>query len=110
MSHVSREVVASAARTATGQSSAIGTTGHGDNVGLLVAVTAVSGATPTMTLSVEWSHDGTTWAQADAPDTFSQITAASQKVKMFDRKAPYYRVVWTIAGTVPSFTFSIKEW
>lgn len=40
--------------------------------------------------------------------TISAYAAATgAKVKQFTIKAPYYRVVWTIAGTTPSYTFTI---
>ena len=104
-----RVAIASGAQTATGNSAAIRLGDFGASLGLLVDVTAVSGTTPSMTLTVEWSHDATAWAQGDPADTFTAITAASKKVKAFTVKAPYYRVVWTITGTTPSFTFSVGE-
>lgn len=99
-------VAASAARTTTGNSGALDVD---DNVlSLIVDVTAVSGTTPTLDVTVEWSNDGTNFAAADGTaDLFAQITAASKKVKRFPVKGASMRVVWTIAGTTPSFTFSV---
>jgi hypothetical protein len=78
---------------------------------LEVNVSAASGTTPTLDLTVEWSPDGgTTWYKADTPDAFTQITAAKQVVKSFTLKGTSYRVVWTIGGTTPSFTFDVKEY
>lgn len=106
-----REVVVSAARTTTAESAAINTNQPAGRLNLLADVTAASGTTPTLDLSVQWSHDaGTTWADADAADSFTQLTAAAVKVKQFNVKAPTYRVKWTIAGATPSFTFSIREY
>lgn len=103
-------VVAALARTATGQSGAI-SVGKADALALLVNVTAVSGTTPSMTISIEWSHDGgTTWAQGDPADQMTAITAAAVKAKQFNVKAPVYRVVWTITGTTPSFTFAVSQY
>lgn len=107
-------VVPSAARTATGQSAALGIggvapSGQADTVALAVDVTAVSGTTPSMTVSVEWSFDGTSFFVADVADAFTAITAAKKVVRLFDVKASLYRVVWTISGTTPSFTFSVTE-
>lgn len=105
-------VSASSAKTTTGNSSrmALGYEA-GANLNLLADITAVSGVTPTLDLSVEWSHDGgTTWAVAEAADTFSQVTAAKTVVKQFAVKGPDYRVKWTIAGTAPSFTFSVRAY
>jgi hypothetical protein len=103
-------VVASAARTATGNSDLIKSEDLGETVALLADVTAVSGTTPSMTLSVEWSNDGTNWATPETADAFAAITAAAKKVKTFERKAAFNRVVWTITGTTPSFTFSVWEY
>jgi hypothetical protein len=104
----SREVVPSAARTTTGQSAAQ-QIGAGDELSLLLDCTAVSGSSPSLTLSVEWSDNGTDWHQSDVADAFTAITAAGKKVKEFDVKGDYYRVVWTISGTTPSFTFQVVE-
>jgi hypothetical protein len=104
-----RNVVASAARTTTGNS---GQLSHADanTISLLLNVTAVSG-TPSMVLSVEWSTDGTNFAKVDTtPDVFAAVTAAGAVVKQFPTKAPYYRVVWTISGGTPSVTFTVDEY
>lgn len=107
-------IVASAARTTTGQSAAITPGGvaaprAADRVAIAVDVTAASGTTPSMALSVEWSHNGTTWFAADPADTFTAITAATKVVKLFDVKGVMYRLVWAVTGTTPSFTFSASE-
>lgn len=113
------ERVASAARTTTGNSAAIMLGSAPDRnvdtegeqfLNLLCSVTAVGG-TPSMTLTVEWSHDGgAVFATADPVDTFTAITTAVAKVKGFTIKAPHYRIVWTISGGTPSLTFSIREY
>lgn len=108
MAYQSVLVHPSAARTANGNGQAILDSDRGDTLSLLVAVTAASGTTPTLDLAVEWSHDGSTWAPAETPDAFTQITATGSKVKTFTVKAPHYRVVWVIGGTTPSFTFSVR--
>lgn len=101
-------IVASAARTASGNGDAVAT--NANQINLLVNVTAVAGTTPTLDLKLQYSHDGgTSWADAEAADTFTQITAAKVVAKRFDVKGPHYRVVWTIGGTTPSFTFTISE-
>jgi hypothetical protein len=54
---------------------------------------------------------GTTFATPDGTaDAFTALTAAGVKVKQFALKAPHYRLVWTITGTTPSFTFSARTW
>jgi hypothetical protein len=67
----------------------------------------VSGTTPNLTITVEWSDDGTTWFLADPPDTMTALTATGKRTKEFDVKAAYFRAVWTITGTTPSFTFAL---
>lgn len=107
-------VQASAAKTATGQtpqqSSYPFLSGDATRQGvlnLIANVTAVSGASASMTLSVQWSEDGTVWADSDPVDTFTAITATKSVVKQFQVKARLFRVVYTITGTSPSFTFSL---
>ena len=107
---VVNQVVASAARTVTGQSSAIGPTSD-PRVSLFVNVSASSGTIPTLDLTIEWSQDaGTTWAVAQPADSYTQITTTGTVVKQFTVKAPHYRVKWTITGTTPSFTFAVSEY
>lgn len=102
-------VVPSGARTATGNSGPLGLIQGGKDLAVLADVTVVSGTSPSMTLSVEWSQDGgTTFGQADPADAFTAITAAATKAKTFAVKGNSYRIVWTITGTTPSFTFSIR--
>ena len=103
-------VITSAARTATGQSAAL-QCGQTPVIALLANVTAVSGTTPTLDLSVQWSPDGgATWANSDPVDSFTQITAATNVAKQFRCKSNTYRIVFTIGGTTPSFTFSVREY
>jgi hypothetical protein len=97
--------VTSAARTTNGNSASV-SAGIATTLNVLVDVTATGGVSPTMTLSVEWSHNGTDWFTPDTAENFTQLTAASKKVKTFTVKAPFYRLVWTLGGTSPSFTFS----
>lgn len=96
---------ASAARTASGQGNAISSE-NARTLSILVDVTAVSGTTPNLVFAVEWSHDNGTWFPGDPPDTMTAITAVGRAAKAFTVKAPYWRLVWTITGTTPSFTFA----
>jgi hypothetical protein len=103
-------VVASAARTTTGNSGALQVPDLGEILNILLDVTAVTGTTPSMTVSMEWSHNGTTFAAVDTAEAFVAITAAKVTVKGFPIRAPFYRLVWTITGTTPSFTFSASAY
>lgn len=99
-------ISASSAKTANGNTAAIAVPSGANNLAVLANVTTVSGTTPSMTLSVEWSNDGTTFAQVDGTaDTFAAMTASGAKVKAFAVKGAWFRLVWTITGTTPSFTF-----
>jgi hypothetical protein len=102
-------VVASAARTTTGNSNPVRASNPASNLSLLVDVTAVSG-TPNLVLEVQWSMDGTVFASTDTPDVFAAITTATPKLKTFPMRAPFYRLVWTITGGTPSLTFSIARY
>jgi hypothetical protein len=103
-----RTVLEVAARTATSQSPAVGLRDAGSKLAIGLGITAVSGVSASMTLSVEWSHDsGATWLAAESADAFNAATAAVSVVKLFDVKAPHYRVVYTISGTAPSITFGV---
>lgn len=104
-------VVPSAARTTNGNSGVITPAGDGETINFNVRVTAASGTTPNLALSVEWSNDASNFATPDGTaDTFTALTATAEKVKAFERKAKFYRLVWAITGTTPSFTFLIYEY
>ena len=100
-------LVAAGARTATGNSGALAL-GDQSVLDLEVNVTAVSGTTPSMTLSVQWSNDGTNFGAPDGGgDTFAAITATGVVAKQLTVKGLYCQIVWTITGTTPSFNFSV---
>jgi hypothetical protein len=101
---VENPILASTALTASGASSAFKLDEPSEYVSVLVSTSAVSGTTPSVTFTVEWSNDGTTFAQGDTADTFTAITTAVNHVKDFAIKGRYMRLVWTITGTTPSFT------
>jgi hypothetical protein len=99
--------VASAARTTAGDSGVIdGWGGRLDIVAKLV-VTAISGASATLTLTVEHADDpGGSWT---AVDTFPGQTATTTGVTRVapGKTKPFVRLAWTITGTTPSVTFSV---
>lgn len=77
------------------------------NLSILVRVTAVSGTTPSLTIEVVWSNDGTNFVSAATPDTFTAITAAGSVVKTFQVKARFARLKYTVTGTTPTETVDI---
>lgn len=95
-------LAASAARTANGTGSAI-EAGDKAVVRLLLDVTARTGTTPTLDVTIQTSYDGITWRSAG---TFTQATATGQQRGSFSLDR-FVRASWTVGGTTPNFTFSI---
>lgn len=113
-----REVTlaASAARTATGNGDAFTGFAPADILAAQLVVSARSGTNPTLDVVIQTSLDGgTTWFDLI---TFTQATAATSERKTLadefeggaDAKAigDRLRAKWTLGGTNPSFTFSVK--
>lgn len=97
----------SAAETATGTSNSF------DNGGLIVSalfvdVTAASGTLPTLIVKVQHSPDGIKWY--DVPNlttaSLSSVSSVSIMLSALTPLADHVRCVWTIGGTLPSFTFT----
>lgn len=99
-----------AAATASGVTSGFAVPVNSTDVAVLLNVTAVGGTSPTLTLSLEWSHDGATWAAAETADAFNQVTAVGAVVKQFTVKGDLLRVRSTVGGVTPSFTFSVTAY
>jgi hypothetical protein len=76
----------------------------GDWVSVVLNVTAMSGAGASAAFRLQWSLDGSTWAEGG--DTFAPITAPCTVVQRFPTKAQYWRAVCELTGTNPSFTGS----
>jgi hypothetical protein len=97
---------ASGAKTVSGQTGAVPVMASWVGVG--VDCTAVSGTTPTLDVSLQWSFDGVNFSAGESPVTFAQITAAKSTHVLVQARAPYMRVMWTVGGTTPSFTFAVN--
>lgn len=110
--------VASAARTTTGNTGILPTAyGAVVSIRAQLNVTAASGTTPTLNVVIQDTLDGTNW---NTVGTFTQKTAVSLEViNILPQKAESgtfqpllsdrLRVLWTIGGTTPSFTFAV-DW
>ena len=100
--------VASAARTATGNSGALPGYGPASSIRAQLNVTAASGTSPTLNVIIEDSVDGgSNW---NTIGTFAQRTGTGREV--INVTTPFgdqLRVTWTIGGTTPSFTFAV-DW
>lgn len=98
-------LVASAARTASGNSGPQTHFGAASRIRAQLDVTAASGVAPTLDVFIEDTLDGTNW---NPVGTFTQRTAAGrQVVDITGLFSDVVRVRWAIAGTTPNFTFSV---
>lgn len=94
----------SAARTASGNGAAADVAAR-RTLSVLLDVTAAAGTSPTLNVTVETSHTGTSgWRSMGS---FVQAIAVSSERKSFGGADRHVRVVWTLGGTSPSFTFSV---
>lgn len=71
-------------------------------------VTAISGASANLSVTMQHSTDGNTWSSITG-GTFSSFTAtgAERKTTSTLNINRYLRVTWTISGTTPSITFAV---
>jgi hypothetical protein len=100
------KVIESLARTTNGSSGDLRVYG-GESLRAQLNVTAATGTAPTMSVLIEDTLDGVNY---NTIGTFAQKTAAGREV--INITVPFsetLRVSWTIAGTNPSFTFSV-DW
>lgn len=112
-------VAAGTVETASTTHSAVDTGYEGGSLYVTVAVTAASGTTPTLTVVVESSQDGTTWTElatvgsngyaagsvvGTAPDNFTAAATATAYVP----RGQLVRAKSVIAGTTPSFTYGVS--
>ena len=96
----------SAARTASGNSGVFGGYGPASTLRAQLDVTAAGGTTPTLNVVIEDTLDGTTF---NTVGTFAQRVAAGREViNITGAFSDQVRATWTIGGTTPSFTFSIR--
>lgn len=101
-------LVASAARTASGDSGAISGWGSSSTIRVQLDVTAATGTSPTLDVLIEDTLDGTNW---NTVGTLAQRAAPGREV--INITAPFsetLRVKWTMGGTTPNFTFSVKAY
>lgn len=109
----------SSAKTATGNG-ATGTNHNFRGAEIFVNVTAVSGTTPTLTVRLQESYDGTNFRDVDTTNlqTASITATGIAKLVVYPGIATAanaslnsvlprtFRLAWTIGGTTPSFTFA----
>ena len=71
-----------------------------------LAVTAASGTTPSMTVTIETSSDAGVSDAARSVGAFAAKTGVATEFKCFAGCDRYVRLNVTISGTTPSFTFT----
>jgi hypothetical protein len=93
--------------TATVTSGPVGNPGDASVVLAGVHLTALTGTTPTATLSVEQSANGSSGWTTVAGSTAVALSAAGTAQVMVVATANYVRTVLTLAGTTPSATGAV---
>lgn len=94
----------------TGVTSAGNTTsievGDRHTLRLILAVTAASGTTPSLTVNVQTSPDNSAWYTVGS---FAAKTAVSSESKAFSGLDKYVRLQWGApSGTTPNFSFTVS--
>lgn len=80
----------------------------GGTLRLLLNVSAASGTTPTLDVKIQTRKDSAdTFRDLASSPSFAQKTAAGSERKCFPGCDREVRVVATIGGTTPSFTYSV---
>ena len=95
------------AETATGNAASQDNGGASSNGGVAhLHLTAVTGTSPTNTVLVEHSTNGSSWSTLV---TFTALagTTISERKTVTGTVNRYLRASWTIAGTTPSYTFAV---
>lgn len=82
----------------------------GGPVSCQVAVTAVSGSSPTLVVSLQWSWNNSTWINANTDETFATVTSPTAALLTVPSRGLYVRAAWTVAGSSPSFTTALALW
>lgn len=98
-------ILASAARTTSATADIGAVVSEFDTLDIFIDVTAVTGTTPSMTVTYQASVDGgTTWF--DGPASTAITAAGRQVLNVPNKLGALGRISYAITGTTPSFTFS----
>lgn len=104
------KIVASLARTANGTAAptALGAMDAATVLRVQLNVTAASGTTPSLAVTIEDTVDDVNW---NPIGTFAVRTAAGREViNVTTPFADRIRLAWAMTGTTPSFTFDIDAY
>lgn len=100
------EVLYEGTLTATANGTVFSGYGAAESIRLQLEVTARSGTSPTLDVIIQDSMDGTNWYTVG---TFAQKTnTGTEAINITTPVCNRLRVRATLAGTTPSFTFSVK--
>ena len=100
-----------AARTTSGTAAIPADFSDEDDFRVHIRVTAVSGTTPALTVSLQDSLDGgANWATVASSASLSTVSVHTLSLARTTPHGPMLRLSWTITGTTPSFTFETKMW
>jgi hypothetical protein len=104
---MTRGLVDSAARTASGSTTILTDFNDSQTARVKLNVTAASGTSPTLDVVIEDTFDdGATW---NTVGTFTQrVGTGSQVISLSTPFSSNLRARWTIGGSAPSFTFSVR--
>lgn len=102
------DIVTKAAQTVTGASAWV-SIGDAKEIVAQLQSDAGTGTSPTLDVKFQTSYDGTDATAIDLPNgAFTQVAAAaSGQIKTLTGAHRFVKVVWTIAGTTPSFNFGV---
>lgn len=99
-------ISASSAKIVTGVSAGAIGFAAANNLVIQLEITASSGTIPTLDLIIQDTVDGTNWFTIA---TFTQkVTTGVFAERVSTAFTDQIRASWTITGTTPSFTFSVK--
>lgn len=101
-------LLASGARTASGNSGPLHHYGGVSRLAVQLDVTAVAGVSPTLDVVLEDTVDGVNW---NTVATFAQRTATGREtLRVTSFFTDTLRLRWTLGGTTPSFTFAVTAY
>lgn len=100
-----QDTVASGTFTISGDTGLLTGYGGAATIRAALVVTAAAGTTPSLTVVIEDTLDGTNWFQVGA--FAAKTAAATEAINVTTPFADRIRVRWTITGTTPSFTFTV---
>lgn len=99
------DFAASSARTASGSAAGVDGLSVQTTLRVQLDITAAAGTSPTLTVTLEDTIDGTNW---NTIGTFAQKVGPGREViNITTPFADRVRATWVIGGTTPSFTFAV---